>query len=82
VAPALETKFLRFEAAQEQDSVLSLPPRLALGLTRFPPARRRLFRTCVWLSVRRSVVKSRGFGGERTFRFGTCDPVFHPEPSF
>ena len=47
----------------------------------FPPARRRLFRTCVRLSVRRSVVKSRGVGGERTFRFGTCGPVFHSEPS-
>src|ERR1035437_4185101 len=47
----------------------------------FPPARRRLFRTCVRLSVRRSVVKSRSVGGERTFRFGTCGPLFHSEPS-
>ena len=31
----------------------------------------------------RSVVKSRGVGvgRERTFRFGTCGPVFRPEPS-
>jgi hypothetical protein len=34
VAPALETKFLLFDVGQEQDSALSLPPRLALGLTR------------------------------------------------
>ena len=81
VAPALETKFLLFDVRQEQDSALSLPPRLALGLTRFPPARRRLFRTCVRLSVRRSGVKSRSVGGERTFRFGTCGPLFHSEPS-
>src|ERR1039458_1932099 len=34
VAPALETKFLLFDVGQEQDSALSLPPRLALGLIR------------------------------------------------
>ena len=34
MAPALETKFLLFDVGQEQDSALSLPPRLALGLTR------------------------------------------------
>src|ERR1035441_324681 len=32
--PALETKFLLFDVGQEQDSALSLPPRLALGLPR------------------------------------------------
>ena len=31
VALSLETKFLRFETRQEQDSVLSLPPNLAGG---------------------------------------------------
>src|ERR1039457_1477477 len=28
----------------------------------------------------RSVVKSRGVESEKTFRFGTCGPVFHSEP--